>query len=68
VGDRSALVTTLLHFPKLKFELELLGFGRDIDLSDDQADTLWPLVSAASDSLVSLVPSSFARDSLDDTE
>jgi hypothetical protein len=62
------LVTTISHFPKLKFELELLGFGRDIDLSDDQADALWPLVSTASDSLVSLVPSSFARDSLDNTE
>jgi hypothetical protein len=33
---------------------------------DDQADALWPLVSAASDSLASLVPSSIARDPPDD--
>jgi hypothetical protein len=31
------LVAALLHFPELKSELELLGFGRDADLSDDQA-------------------------------
>jgi hypothetical protein len=65
---RSALVTILSHFPKLETELELLGSGRGVDLSDDQADALWPLVSVASDSLVSLVPSSLARDSPDDVE
>jgi hypothetical protein len=65
---RSALVTALSHFPKLKYELELLGFGWNADLSDDQADALWPLVSMASDSLASLVPSSFASDPPEDAE
>jgi hypothetical protein len=55
-GTQSALVAALLHFPELKSELELLGFGQNADLTDDQADALWPLVRAASDSLASLVP------------
>jgi hypothetical protein len=61
-GTRSALVATLSHFPELKSELELLGFGQNADLTDDQADALWPLVSVASDSLTSLVPSSITHD------
>jgi hypothetical protein len=61
-GTRSALVATLSHFPQLKSELELLGSGRNATLIDNQADALWPLVSVASDSLTSLVPSSIARD------
>jgi hypothetical protein len=32
------------------------------DLTDDQANAHWPLVSVASDSLVSLVPSSLVYD------
>jgi hypothetical protein len=32
------------------------------DITDDQADALWPLVTASSDSSASLVPSLFARD------
>jgi hypothetical protein len=67
-GTRSTLVVALSYFPKLKSKLELLGSRWNADLSDDQADALWPLVSMASDSLVSLVPSSFACDPLDDTE
>jgi hypothetical protein len=35
-------------------------------LTDDQADALWPLKSAASDSLAALVPSSIAHDPPDD--
>jgi hypothetical protein len=58
---RSALVATLSHFLELKSELELLGSGQNVDLIDDQADGLWPLVSATSDSLASLVTFSFAR-------
>jgi hypothetical protein len=51
--------------PNLEPELELLGCGQDTDLSDGQADTLWPLVSVASDSLASLIPFSLAHDPLD---
>jgi hypothetical protein len=61
-GIQSALVAALLCFPDVKSELELLGSRRNVDLTDDQVDALWPLVSAASDSLVSLVPSSIAHD------
>jgi hypothetical protein len=61
-GTQSALVAALLRFPDVKSELELLGSRRNVDLTDDQVDALWPLVSAALDSLVSLVPSSIAHD------
>jgi hypothetical protein len=67
-GTRSALVVALSHFPELESELELLGSERDADLRNDQADALWPLVSASSNSLASLIPSSFAHDPPDDTE
>jgi hypothetical protein len=40
----------LSHFLELKSKLELHGFGRNADLSDDQANALWPLVSVASNS------------------
>jgi hypothetical protein len=60
------LVATLSHFLELKSELELHGFGQNADLTDDQADALWPLESAASDSLAALVPSSIAHDPPDD--
>jgi hypothetical protein len=56
----------LCHFSELKSELELLRSGQNVDLTDDQADALWPLVSAASDSLVSILPSSHARIPHDD--
>jgi hypothetical protein len=61
-GNRSVLVAALSHFPKLEPKLELVGSGWDADLSDSQADTLWPLVSLALDSLASLIHSSLARD------
>jgi hypothetical protein len=60
-GTQSALLTALSHFPDLE-PMELLGSVRDADLSDGQEDALWPLVRVASDSLVSLNPSSLARD------
>jgi hypothetical protein len=66
-GTRSALVAALSHFLELKSMLELLRCGQNADLSDDQVDALWPLVSMASNSN-SLFPSSFARDPLDDIE
>jgi hypothetical protein len=65
-GALSALVAVLSHFPELETELELLRSGRGTDLSDDPVDALFPLVSVASDSLASIVPSSLAHDSLDD--
>jgi hypothetical protein len=65
-GTRSALVAALLHFLELRSELELPGSGRNANLTDDQVDVLWPLVSTASDLLASLVPSSIAHDPPDD--
>jgi hypothetical protein len=67
-GTRSALVAILSYSPELEHKLELLGSGRDVDPSDDQADALWPLVSVASDKLASLIPSSLAHDRSDDAE
>jgi hypothetical protein len=55
----------LSHFLELKSELELLGSGRNADLTEDQADALWPLVDAASDLLVLFIPSSVAHDPSD---
>jgi hypothetical protein len=46
--------------------LEVHGSGPNADLTNDQVDALRPLGSMASDLLVSLVPSSFARDPPDD--
>jgi hypothetical protein len=34
-GTRSELVVTLLHFPELEAELEVLGSGRNADLMED---------------------------------
>jgi hypothetical protein len=34
-GSRSMLVATMLHFLELRSELELLGFGRNVDLTED---------------------------------
>jgi hypothetical protein len=47
-------------------ELELLRSGQNADLITNQADDLWPLVSASSDSLVLLAPSSVAHDPSND--
>jgi hypothetical protein len=61
-GTRSMLVVSLLHFLELKSEVELLRSERNVDLTDDQADALWPSVSPTTNSLASLVPSLFAGD------
>jgi hypothetical protein len=45
-GTRSALVATLLHFSELKTEQEFLASRHNVDLTEDQANALWPLVSA----------------------
>jgi hypothetical protein len=39
-GTRSVLVVALPHFLGLKSELELLGSGQIVDLTNDQADAL----------------------------
>jgi hypothetical protein len=52
------MVAALSHFPELKGDLEFLGSRRNTDLTEDQADALWSLVNAASDSLALLIPSS----------
>jgi hypothetical protein len=67
-GARSALVVILSHFPELKSKLELIGSGQDANLSDNQVNALCPLVSVASDSLASLVPSSLAHEPPNDAE
>jgi hypothetical protein len=35
------LVATLLHFPELEAEQEVLGSRRNTDLMKDQMDALW---------------------------
>jgi hypothetical protein len=59
--SRFALVAPVSHFPELKTDLEVLGFGRIVDLTKDEADALWTWVRAASNLLASYVPSSIAR-------
>jgi hypothetical protein len=65
---QSTLVAVLSHFPKLEPELELLGLGQDADTTNNEADIFWYLVSMASDSLASLVPSLLARDPPDNAK
>jgi hypothetical protein len=60
-GTRSSLVASLSHFPELNFELELLRSGRNVDLTEDQTDSLWTQVHVALDSLASHIPSSVTR-------
>jgi hypothetical protein len=55
------LVNALFHFSELNSELELLESGRNMDLTEDQANALWTLMCTASDSLASNIPSSVAR-------
>jgi hypothetical protein len=52
----------------MKTELEVLGSGCSTDLIKDEADALWIQVCTVSDSLVSHVHSSVARNPLDGTE
>jgi hypothetical protein len=35
------LVSTTSHFQELKCELELLGSGWNVDLTEDEGDALW---------------------------
>jgi hypothetical protein len=56
-----ALVAALLHFLELEPELELLGSGHNVNLTEDQADAHWAQVRAASDWLALHVPPSVAH-------
>jgi hypothetical protein len=40
-GACSALVAAMSHFPELKIELEVLGFGCSTNLTEDEAGALW---------------------------
>jgi hypothetical protein len=55
-GTRFALVAALLHFLKLKNELELLGSGCNVDQTKDQVNALLTRVCTATDSLALHVP------------
>jgi hypothetical protein len=39
-GSCSVLIATMLHFPELKTEREVLRFGCSVDLTKDEADAL----------------------------
>jgi hypothetical protein len=60
-GSRSMLVAAVSHFLELKTELEVLGSGRNVDLTEDEVDALWTRVCMALDLLALYVPSSVAR-------
>jgi hypothetical protein len=60
-GSHSTLVAAMSHFLELKTDLEVLGSGRSVDLTEDEAYALWTRVRSAPDLLVSYVPSSVAR-------
>jgi hypothetical protein len=64
-GTWSALVASLSHFSGLTIELELLGFGHNAVLAEDQVDALWIQACPASDSLASFILPSVARGSPD---
>jgi hypothetical protein len=57
-GSRSTLVATVLHFPELDIDLEVLGSGSNVSLIEGEVDALWSWVRTATDSLASHVPSS----------
>jgi hypothetical protein len=60
------LAATLLHFSELGSELELLGFGRNANLMEDQVDAPWTQVCPALDLLASYVPPSATHSSPND--
>jgi hypothetical protein len=53
----------LLHFLELGTKLEMLGFGCNTDLTEDQVDVLLTQARQASKSLVSFIHLLVARDS-----
>jgi hypothetical protein len=63
-GGGGTLTVTLVHFPELEPEMELLGSGCNADLTEGQLDALWDQMRHASESLALNIPLSIARDSL----
>jgi hypothetical protein len=63
----SVLVATLSHFLELGPELESLGYGRNVDLMEDQADAFWAQAHPALDTLALYVLLSIAHASPDGT-
>jgi hypothetical protein len=55
------LITTLLHFPELEAELELLRSGRNAALTEDRTYALRILARPTSDLLASHILPSVAR-------
>jgi hypothetical protein len=60
-GCRSTLVAAVSHCPELDTDLEVLGSGHSMGLTEDEVDALWSQVRMAADSLASHVPSSVAH-------
>jgi hypothetical protein len=40
LGSHSMLVESVSNFPELRLKMELLGSGRNVDLTEDEADAL----------------------------
>jgi hypothetical protein len=62
-GVASALSTFLSCFSELETELELLGFGRNANLMEDQVDALWTMAHQDLESLASFNPLPVTRGS-----
>jgi hypothetical protein len=67
-GAQLALTTSLCHFHELEPELELLGSGYNVDLTEGQLDAFWAWMHWASKTLSSRVPSLVTRSPPDGTD
>jgi hypothetical protein len=61
------LVSALSHILELETELELLGSGHNVYLTEDQLDAHWTQMHLNSESLASFIPTSVALGSPDGT-
>jgi hypothetical protein len=59
-GFCSMLVAVVSHFLELDADLEVLGSGHSMGLTEDEVDILWSRVRTAAHSIASHVPSSVA--------
>jgi hypothetical protein len=64
-GSWLALTAALSYFSELEPELDLLGSGRNADLTKDQIEPLWAQMRRASESVMLSVPPSVACNSPD---
>jgi hypothetical protein len=55
-GSCSAFVTAVSHFLELATDLEVLGYGRNAGIAEDEVDALWSQVREAADWLASHIP------------